>query len=228
MPAEFFSNPANETITGNVSINADARTGEAGNLTVAGATTMTGAVTSAVTSGNALVLNNNTSIAIKDNTGGGTTQVLSHTTTDNTQVRAKVGQTVQLQDQTGLNLATFSAALTNLAGTALQLSGSSTVAAPTGAAQTIATNTGMISRTAPTGACTGAILQAGTQDRQLCIVTNESTTVANTITFSTTLATGNVLTDATPTAVVIKASSMKVFVWFTSLSAWVPTPPAAG
>lgn len=106
------------------------------------------------------------------------------------------------------------------------------IAAPTGAAQTINTNQGFVTRTAPAGACTNAILQAGVRDGQMVLVTNESTTVANTITFNTTVATGFVLTDATPTAVVIKASSAKLFLWMASLNAgngaWVPIPPAAG
>lgn len=108
---------------------------------------------------------------------------------------------------------------------------SGSIPTPTGAAQTIAT-TNTVNRTAPSGAVTGAILQAGTKNGQIAIVTNESTVVANTITFNTAVATGFVLTDATPTAVVIKAASARMFVWFSSLNggngAWVAIAPAAG
>lgn len=96
----------------------------------------------------------------------------------------------------------------------------SAIATPTGAAQTIAT-TNAISRTAPSGACTNAILQAGTVNGQTVIVTNESTVAANTITFNTAVATGFVLTNATPTAVVIAAAEAKMFIWLSSLTAWV-------
>lgn len=125
------------------------------------------------------------------------------------------------------------AGTTQLLGSVLQLNdtASANIQAPTGAAQTITTSK-VVNRTAPTGACTGAILAAGVQDGQVIIVTNESTVVANTITFSTTLATGLVLTDATPDAHVIKASSAAMFVWFTSLNggsgAWVRVGPFGG
>ncbi len=121
--------------------------------------------------------------------------------------------------------------LVALLGTILQLGSSGAVATPTGAAQTIAT-TSIINRTAPAGACTAAVLQAGTQNGQLAIVTNESTVVANTITFNTTVATGFVLTDATPDAIVIKAASAAIFIWLASLNsgagAWVHVGPFAG
>jgi len=115
------------------------------------------------------------------------------------------------------------------------LQGSSTPAAsiptPTGAGVTIATGN-VINRVAPSGACTAAILAAGTVNGQIAVVTNESTVVANTITFSTTLATGLILTDATPDAHVIKASSGAIFAWFTSLNAgagaWVRVGPFGG
>jgi hypothetical protein len=118
-------------------------------------------------------------------------------------------------------------------GTLLQLgsTASGSIPAPTGAAQTIAT-ANVVNRTAPAGACTGAILAAGTKNGQVAIVTNESTVVASTITFSTTLATGLILTDATPDAHVIKASSAALFIWFTSLNsgagAWVRVGPFGG
>lgn len=120
-----------------------------------------------------------------------------------------------------------------LLSTILQLEStpSGSIPTPTGAAQTIATSH-TISRTAPSGAVTGAILAAGTKNGQICIVTNESTVVANTITFSTTLATGLVLTDATPDGHVIKASSAAIFIWFSSLNsgngAWVRVGPFGG
>ncbi len=127
---------------------------------------------------------------------------------------------------------TLSGVLTAL-GAVLQLGStpSGSIPTPTGAAQTIAT-TNMVNRTAPSGAVTGAILQAGTKNGQVAIVTNESTVVANTITFSTTLATGLVLTDATPDGHVIKAASAAIFVWFSSLNggngAWVRVGPFGG
>lgn len=120
-----------------------------------------------------------------------------------------------------------------LLGSVLQLNdtAAANIQTPTGAAQTITTSK-VINRTAPTGACTGAILAAGVVDGQLIIVTNESTVVANTITFATAIATGLVLTDATPDAHVIKASSAAVFVWFASLNggagAWVRIGPFGG
>jgi hypothetical protein len=102
---------------------------------------------------------------------------------------------------------------------------SPTIPTPTGAAQTIATNTGMVSRTAPSGACTNAVLQAGTINGQRVVITNESTVAANTVTFNTAVATGLVLTNATPTAVVINAAEAKEFIWLASLNggngAWV-------
>lgn len=108
---------------------------------------------------------------------------------------------------------------------------SGSIPTPTGAAQTIAT-TNTINRVAPSGACTAAILQAGTKNGQIAIISNESIVVANTITFSTTLATGLVIVDASATAVVIKAASARLFIWFSSLNggngAWVPMAPAAG
>ncbi len=120
-----------------------------------------------------------------------------------------------------------------LLGTVLQLGStpSASIPTPTGAAQTIATSY-LVNRVAPSGACTGAILAAGTKNGQIAIVSNESTTVANTITFSTTLATGLVLVDASSDATVVKAASVAIFVWFTSLNssngAWVHVAPFAG
>jgi hypothetical protein len=119
--------------------------------------------------------------------------------------------------------------------TALGLQGGSTpsgsIPTPTGAAQTIATSN-LINRVAPSGACTNAILAAGTKNGQIAIVTNESTVVANTITFNTAVATGLVLTDATPDGHVIKASSAAIFIWFSSLNggngAWVRVGPFGG
>jgi len=128
--------------------------------------------------------------------------------------------------------ATLSGILAAL-GTVLQLgsTASGSIPTPTGAAQTIAT-TNIINRTAPSGAVTAAILQAGTKNGQVAVVSNESTVVANTITFSTTLATGLVLTDATPDGHVIKAASAAIFIWFSSLNsgngAWVRVGPFGG
>lgn len=103
---------------------------------------------------------------------------------------------------------------------------SPTIPTPTGAAQTIATNTGVVSRNAASGACTNAILQPGTVNGQRVVVTNETTVAANTITFNTAVATSFVLTNATPTAVVINAAEAKEFIWLSSLNAgagaWVP------
>jgi hypothetical protein len=105
------------------------------------------------------------------------------------------------------------------------------IATPTGAAQTIDTSQ-FINRVAPAGACTGAILKAGTFNGQIVIVTNEATNAARSITFSTTLATGLVLTDATPDANVILPSSASMFIWLTSLNsgngAWVKFGPFGG
>lgn len=98
------------------------------------------------------------------------------------------------------------------------------VQAPTGAGQIISI-TGTVIPVAPSGACTNAQMAAGSFDGQIAIVTNESTVVANTITFNTAVATGLVLTDATPDAIVIKAASLAIFVWRASLNggngAWV-------
>lgn len=103
---------------------------------------------------------------------------------------------------------------------------------PTGAGQTIPTNQGLFNVVNPSGACTAAILQAGTYNYQLAVIVNIATTVANTITFSTTLGTGLVLTDSTPDANVIKAASCAVFVWIQSLNggngAWVRQGPFGG
>lgn len=121
----------------------------------------------------------------------------------------------------------------SLLSTTLQLesTASGSIATPTGAGQTISTSH-LVNRVAASGACTAAILAAGTKNGQIAIVTNETTTAANTITFSTTLATGLVLTDATPNAVVIKAASAAIFIWFTSLNsgngAWVHVAPFGG
>jgi hypothetical protein len=108
---------------------------------------------------------------------------------------------------------------------------SGAIPTPTGAANTIST-ANVINRVAPSGACTGSILAAGTKNGQIAIVTNEATTVANTITFSTTVATGLVLTNATPTAVVIAAAEAAIFIWFASLNggngAWVHVAPIVG
>lgn len=150
---------------------------------------------------------------------------------DNTKVQTPVGKNVTIWDGT-TTFATIAAALTKIGTTALQLSDSPTIPAPTGAAQTIATNTGIISRTAPAGACTGAIMQPGTVDGQICIVTNENVaSTTNIITFSATIATANVINDGTNPQV-IKCGTAKAFVWLASLNAaagaWVALAPFAG
>ncbi len=94
-----------------------------------------------------------------------------------------------------------------------------------GAAMTIATNTGVISRTAPSTAGTGAILAPGTVNGQIVIVTNENVaSTTNIITFSATIATANVINDGTNPQV-IKCGTAKAFVWLASLNsaagAWV-------
>lgn len=127
---------------------------------------------------------------------------------------------------------TVSAGTQALLGAILQLGLSATIPTPTGAAQTIATNTGIVSRTAPSGACTNAILQAGTQNGQIVIVTNENVaSTANTITFNTTIATSFVANDGT-NAEVIKCGTAKMFIWLSSLNssngAWVSCGPFAG
>jgi len=108
---------------------------------------------------------------------------------------------------------------------------STSIATPTGAGVTIGSSQ-FINRNAPSGAVTAAILAAGSFNGEIIIVTNESTIVANSITFSTTLATGLVLTDATPDANVIKAASASMFIWLTSLNggngAWVKFGPFGG
>ena len=103
------------------------------------------------------------------------------------------------------------------------------VATPTGAAQTIATSvSNPISRTAPSGACTNAILQAGSVNGQICIVTNENNaSTTNTITFNTTIATSFVYNDGTNPQV-IKCGTGKMFIWIAALSAWVALEPFAG
>lgn len=116
-------------------------------------------------------------------------------------------------------------------GGSIVASPSNSIASPTGAGVTIGTSQ-FINRNAAAGAVTAAILAAGTFNGQVVIVTNETTTVANTITFSTTLATGLVLTDATPDANVIKAASASMFIWLQSLNggngAWVKFGPFGG
>jgi hypothetical protein len=121
-----------------------------------------------------------------------------------------------------------------LLGLILQLSASASgsIPTPTGAAQTIATNTGIISRVAPSGACTAAIMQAGTVNGQLVIVTNENVaSTTNIITFSATIATANVINDGTNPQV-IKCGTAKAFIWLASLNAaagaWVALAPFAG
>jgi len=113
----------------------------------------------------------------------------------------------------------------------LQSTPSGSIPTPTGAGVTIGT-ANLVNRTAPSGAVTGAILAAGTKNGQVAIVTNESIVVANTITFSATLATGLVLVDASADATVIKAASAAIFIWFSSLNsgngAWVHVGPFAG
>lgn len=108
---------------------------------------------------------------------------------------------------------------------------SNSIATPTGAAQTIGTSQ-FINRNAPSGAVTGAILQPGVYNGQIIIVTNEATVVARSIIFSTTIATGNVLTDANSDAVTILASSASMFIWLSSLNsgngAWVKFGPFGG
>lgn len=126
---------------------------------------------------------------------------------------------------------TVTAGTTALNGTVLQLNNQSSIATPTGSAQTIATSN-FLCRTAPSGACTNAILAAGTVNGQLIIVTNENVaSTANTITFNSTIATANVINDGTNPQV-IKCGTAKMFVWLTSLNsgngAWVPLEPFAG
>lgn len=108
---------------------------------------------------------------------------------------------------------------------------SNTIATPSGAAQTIDTSQ-LINRNVPGAACTGAILKAGVYNGQIAIVTNEATVVARSITFSTTLATGLVLTDASSDANVILAASASMFIWLSSLNsgngAWVKFGPFGG
>lgn len=112
------------------------------------------------------------------------------------------------------------------------MSAAGAIATPTGSAQTIVTNLGLISRTAPSGACTNAILQAGTFNGQLVIVTNENVaSTANTITFNATIATSFVANDGTNPQV-IKCATAKMFIWLSSLNsgngAWVALEPFAG
>jgi hypothetical protein len=222
MPIQSYNDPATTTISGSLTVAADARTGDPGTITAAAI------VSSAAAAATGITLSNNVIIASKDNSGGGTTSILQHGTSDNTTIRAKNGQSVTLGDAAN-NYLTISSALAFLSSTALQLGQSAT---PTGAAQTIATNTGIISRTAPSGACTGAIMQPGTKDGQLCIVTNENVaSTTNIITFSATIATANVINDGTNPQVV-KCGTAKAFVWLASLNAaagaWVPLAAYAG
>lgn len=116
-------------------------------------------------------------------------------------------------------------------GGSIVASPSNSIATPTGAGVTIGTSQ-FINRNAPSGAVTGAILQAGSFNGQVIIVTNESTVVARSIIFSTTLATGLVLTDASSDAITILASSASMFIWLSSLNsgngAWVKFGPFGG
>jgi hypothetical protein len=157
--------------------------------------------------------------------------ILGISAANNTHVVAVTGQSVKLTDNTN-DFAIISAALANILSTALQFSVSPTIPTPTGSAQTIATNTGIISRTAPSGACTNAILQAGTVNGQIVIVTNENVaSTTNTITFNTTIATSNVINDGTNPQV-IKCGTAKAFIWLSSLNggngAWVSLAPFGG
>lgn len=116
-------------------------------------------------------------------------------------------------------------------GGSIVASPSNSIATPTGAGVTIGTSQ-FINRNAPSGAVTGAILAPGSFNGQVIIVTNESTVVARSIIFSTTIATGNVLTDASSDAITILASSASMFIWLSSLNsgngAWVKFGPFGG
>jgi hypothetical protein len=138
-------------------------------------------------------------------------------------------QTLEIISPAGANSSSQSSTQAIFAQTQLIVSVSPTVPTPTGATQTIATNTGTISRVNPAGACTAAIAQKGSTMGQLLIIANLSQTVANTITFDFP-ANSNVWDDGTNPPV-IKAGTAKWFYWDTSINttgAWVPVPPFAG
>ena len=122
---------------------------------------------------------------------------------------------------------TVTAGTTALNGAVLQ-AGITTTQGGTGAAVTF-TTANVINRKLPTGACTGAILAAGTVNGQIIIVTNEAQNTSYSITFDVP-ATSNVWDDGTNPQV-IKAGTAKMFVWISAINttgAWVALAPYAG
>lgn len=88
-----------------------------------------------------------------------------------------------------------------------------------GNAATIATAGVSVSRVAPAGAVTGAILQAGTLPGQEVWVVNESA-AANTVTLNTTPATANVADSATESA--LAGLKARKYVWDSVTALWYP------
>jgi|SRR5581483_4507003 len=102
---------------------------------------------------------------------------------------------------------------------------SSTSPAPSG---TLATSSAVM-RFTPTGATGSLNLALGTKNGQFVTIVNESTTVANTMTFPTG---GNILVDASSDSIVVKAASAEMFVFDLALNSgaglWVHVGPFAG
>lgn len=123
---------------------------------------------------------------------------------------------------------TVTAGTTALLGAVLQGGLTATTQGGTGAAVTFTTGA-VINRKLPTGACTGAILAAGTVNGQIIVVSNLAQNATFTITFDVP-ATSNVWDDGTNPQV-LKAGTAKMFYWDTSINttgAWVAFAPFAG
>lgn len=102
---------------------------------------------------------------------------------------------------------------------------SGTSPAPSG---TLATSSALM-RFTPTGAVGSLNLALGTKNGQFVTIENNSTVVANTMTFPTG---GNILVDASSDSIVIKAASAEMFVFDLALNSgaglWVHVGPFAG
>jgi len=115
-----------------------------------------------------------------------------------------------------------------LLGAVLQAGATSSTQGGTGSAVTFTTGA-VINRKLPTGACTTAILAAGTVNGQMIVVSNLAQNTSYSITFDAP-ATSNVWDDGTNPQV-IKAGTAKMFYWDTSINttgAWVAFAPYAG